>query len=158
MQWEEDAKKAYKINKKFFDKLKKNPPRDLDRQFHDAHEIVFSKLDCLTCANCCKTISPIIKSKDVERLAAHFKIRPAQVVEKYLKIDSDGDYVFQKTPCPFLQSDNYCSVYDSRPNACRGYPHTDQVSMKSILPLTLRNTLSCPAVYEIVEELKTKNK
>jgi Fe-S-cluster containining protein len=78
------------------------------------------------------------------------------VVEKYLKVDSDGDYVFQQTPCPFLQQDNYCSVYEVRPTACRGYPHTDQVSMKSILPLTLRNTLSCPAVYQVVEILKKK--
>ncbi len=30
------------------------------------------------------------------------------------------------SPCPFLGDDNYCSVYEARPKACREYPHTDR--------------------------------
>ncbi len=94
--------------------------------------------------------------KDVERLAKHFKIKPSQFVEEYLYIDEESDYVFRKTPCPFLLSDNYCMVYESRPKACREYPHTDRKRFYQILNLTLKNTEVCPAVYDVVERLKER--
>jgi uncharacterized protein len=141
-------------NKKFFDQLKKRTPKDLDQQFAQLHDEVFEKIDCLTCANCCKTAGPLFKQKDIERLAAHLNVRPAIFVEKYLKIDEDNDYVLNTLPCPFLGSDNYCSVYEHRPNACREYPHTNARKMHTRFNETLHNTAICPAVFEIVERLK----
>ena len=41
-------------NKKFFNKLKKKPPKNLDYVMQELHEEEFEKTDCLTCANCCK--------------------------------------------------------------------------------------------------------
>lgn len=149
-----DAKKAE--NKKFFDKLKKNPPKDLDHQFHELHEEAFAHIDCLTCANCCKTTGPLFTQKDIERLAGHFKLRPVLFIEKYLHIDEDKDYVLNVLPCPFLGSDNYCSVYEDRPNACRAYPHTNQRKMHTILKETQNNIPVCPAVFEIVEKMKER--
>jgi Fe-S-cluster containining protein len=57
-------------------------------------------------------------------------------------------------PCPFLGADNYCSVYDDRPKACREYPHTDRKRFYQILDLTLKNTSTCPAVHLVIEKLK----
>jgi Fe-S-cluster containining protein len=141
-------------DRKFFDRLKKDKPRELDAVTHRLHDEVFSRIDCLTCANCCKTTSPLFRQKDITRLAAHFRIRPAVFTEKYLHIDEDNDYVLNETPCPFLGTDNYCSVYEARPDACREYPHTSQRKIHTVLKETFNNIAICPAVFEIVERLK----
>lgn len=141
-------------NSKFFDRLKRNKPSNLDELTNDFHDKAFEKIDCLNCANCCKTTGPLFKQKDIERLASHFRIKPAAFIEKYLHIDEDNDYVLNVLPCPFLGADNYCSVYAVRPNACREYPHTNQRKIHTILKETYNNISVCPAVFEIVEELK----
>lgn len=151
------ASEALKGNKKFFARLKARPPRDLDEQFHDLHEEVFREIDCLACANCCKTTSPIFRDVDISRLARHLGLKPGQLIEQHLHLDQEGDYVLNTAPCPFLGADNYCSVYEARPKACREYPHTDRKNMLQILPLTLRNTLVCPAVGEVVRRLRDNN-
>lgn len=145
-----------KRTKAFFQKLKKEKPKNLDEHFHALHHEAFEKFNCLDCANCCSTISPIVTDKDIERLAKHFRKRPADFIQEYLYLDDDGDYVFQSTPCPFLLPDNYCMVYENRPKACREYPHTDRRKMVQILNLTQKNCEVCPVVYKIVEELKSK--
>ena len=152
----ERARQQRKANKKFAARLRRRPPRDLDHQFHDLHAEAFERIDCLTCANCCKTTSPIFRDVDIDRLARHLGIRPAELVEQHLHLDGEGDYVLNVAPCPFLGSDNYCSVYEARPRACREYPHTDRKNMLQILPLTVRNTLVCPAVGWIMNELRQR--
>jgi Fe-S-cluster containining protein len=67
--------------------------------------------------------------------------------------DEDGDYVFKSSPCPFLASDNACSIYEFRPKACREYPHTNRPQMKQILDLTFKNATVCPAVKEILKRI-----
>ncbi|MFT4566350.1 MAG: Fe-S-cluster containining protein [Saprospiraceae bacterium] len=148
------ASKDKKATKKFFTRLKKRPPRDLDSTVVGLHREVFSEIDCLQCANCCRTTSPIIRDKDIDRMAQHLQIRPAALVDQHMRLDEDGDYVFRGAPCPFLGLDNYCSIYEARPKACREYPHTDRKNFHQILDLTLKNTSVCPATYRIVERLR----
>lgn len=138
--------------KELLKKLKKE--KRLDYLFLEAHENVFSTLSCLDCANCCKTISPIFKQKDIERLSRRLKMKPYQFIELYLYEDLEGDYVLKEKPCPFLMHDNYCSVYEDRPTACKGYPHTNHVNMKKHLSLAAKNCETCPAVVRILEEIK----
>lgn len=144
-----------KENRKFLNALKKADSRKLDDTVHNLHEEVFATTNCLHCANCCKTTSPIFYQGDIERLAKRLRMRPSAFITKYLRIDEDGDYVVIRPPCPFLLPDNHCSVYDDRPRACREYPHTNRRKMIQILDLTYRNTHVCPAVLEIVEGLKS---
>lgn len=141
-------------NTRFLQRLKKNPPGNLDQKFHEHHDEVFGQINCLECANCCKTTGPLFTQKDIERLAAHFRMKPSAFLSTYLHLDEDGDYVLNVLPCPFLGSDNYCSVYEQRPNACREYPHTNQRKMHTILRETLNNSMICPAVFEILERMK----
>ena len=151
--FKKQSKEQYPLNKNFLQHIKRRPPANLDDRFHSLHEETFEKMDCLTCANCCKTTSPIIKESDIDRLSRHLKIKPSAVIEKYLQKDAQ-DYILKSTPCPFLDPDNYCSVYESRPAACREYPHTNRKRMYQILDLTLKNTEVCPAVLSIVEKLR----
>ena len=141
-------------NKKYLQTLKRKDPRKVDDAFHDIHEEVFAETDCLTCANCCKTTSPIFYQTDIERVSKSLRMKPGDFIEKYLRVDEDKDFVLKSSPCPFLDSENYCSVYDDRPKACREYPHTGRKKMVQITELTYKNTLVCPAVLEIVQRLK----
>lgn len=150
----DEAKSQGKEIKQFFKKLKSKTPKNLDVQFQEKHDKAFEKIDCLDCANCCKTTSPIYYDKDVERMASHFRMKPIEFFNKYLKIDEDGDQVLTGSPCPFLMEDNKCMAYDSRPKACRDYPHTNRKRMYQILDLTETNTSVCPAVAEIVLKMK----
>lgn len=145
-----------KENQKFYKNLKKKRIKNLDHLFEEAHEAVFKETDCLSCANCCITTSPIFKSRDIKRIAKHFRMKEAKFIDQYLYEDEEEDYVLQSSPCSFLGSDNYCSIYDIRPDACREFPHTNRRKMSQILSLTERNTLLCPAVLEITERLKKK--
>tara|TARA_B100001057_G_scaffold492211_1_gene584107 strand:+ start:579 stop:1058 length:480 start_codon:yes stop_codon:yes gene_type:complete len=144
-----------KENKKFFQKLKCVKPKVLDQQVHQLHAEVFSHTDCLECANCCSSTGPLFTDKDIGRIAKYLRIKPSEFTEKYLRIDEDKDYVLQQVPCTFLGEDNRCSIYNVRPKACREFPHTDRIKQYQILNLTQKNVAVCPAVYHIVEKLKT---
>ncbi len=141
-------------NKKFLQSLKKKDARQVDKEFHQAHEKVFEELDCLACGNCCRTTSPIFYQNDIERVGKALRMKPGDFIDTYLRVDDEDDYVLKSSPCPFLGADNHCSVYQDRPKACREYPHTDRKKMVQIMDLTHKNTLVCPAVFEIVERLK----
>lgn len=148
------AKKASDSTRKLFQKIKSKKPSGLDESFESIHNEVFEKIDCLSCANCCKTISPVFKERDIERISRYLKLSPSLFITKYLHIDSDKDYVLNSSPCAFLGTDNYCSIYDVRPEACSGYPHTNRRKMHTKLDLTMKNTLVCPAAFQIVERIK----
>ena len=150
----EQLKLKLKENVIFFKRLKRVKPKVLDQKIHPIHGEVFSCTDCLKCANCCSTTSPLFTDKDISRIAKYLRIKPSAVVSQYLRIDEDRFYVLKKSPCTFLGADNYCSIYDARPKACRDYPHTDRVKQSQLLNLTEKNVDVCPAVFEIVEKLK----
>lgn len=154
----ETAKSKLSENKKFFDRLKRLKPSNLDTVTNELHQKAFEHIDCLDCANCCRTTGPLLKNKDIENLSARFKIRPSHFTQQYVRTDEDGDYVFKSMPCPFLENDNYCNVYADRPGACRDYPHTQQRNVLQKLSITYKNTLICPAVAEVVEGLKREYK
>ena len=125
----------------------------MDAIFHHLHEENFQQIDCLECANCCKSTSPIFIQTDIDRLAKNFRMKSSQFIEEYLHRDEEGDYVLKGSPCKFLGSDNKCLVYENRPKACREYPHTNRKNMLGILDLSLKNTLICPAVLKIFYEI-----
>jgi len=150
------AGEKYAENKKFFKNLKKKSPKNLDYIMQELHEAEFERTDCLECANCCKTTGPLFTNADIERIAKHFRQKPQAFIEQHLRIDEDNDYVLQQVPCTFLGADNYCSIYDVRPKACREFPHTDRKKFQQISHLTLKNVAVCPAAYNIVEAMKER--
>lgn len=152
------AQEKHTENKKFFAKLKKKPPKDLDYVMQELHEEEFSRTDCLNCANCCKTTGPLFTTADVERIAKHLRLKPQKFIDTYLRVDEENDYVLQSVPCTFLDVENYCIIYDVRPKACREFPHTDRKKFQQISNLTLKNVAICPAAFNIVEEMKRRVK
>lgn len=150
------AKEKHPENKKFFAKLKRRPPKNLDYLMQELHETEFERTDCLQCGNCCKTTGPLFTNSDIERIAKYLRLKPQQFIQKYLRVDEDQDYVLQQVPCTFLDEQNYCAIYDVRPKACREFPHTNRKKFQQITHLTLKNVAICPAAFNIVEEMKKK--
>lgn len=154
--YKEQALQKQKEHKKILENLKRKPPKDLDYMVQETHDEVFEKIDCLQCANCCKTTGPLFVEKDIERISKHFRIKPAEFESKFLRTDEDQDKVLQDLPCWFLNTDNTCSIYEVRPKACREFPHTDRKKIYQINHLTVKNTLICPAAFEFVEQIKKR--
>ena len=151
------AKEKSQETKKYFEKLKKRTPNNLDFVVQELHTSEFKRTDCLTCGNCCKTTSPIFTEKDIQRIAKFVKMKEHQFISTYLERDQDDFYVLKTSPCSFLDlKDNMCTIYDVRPKACNEYPHTNRRKFIQLTSLTMKNTEVCPAVYNIVEALKKK--
>ena len=147
-----------RAHRNFFIKLRKKTPKNLDAIMEKLHDDEFKKADCLQCANCCKTTSPIFTNKDIARISKAFRIKTRQFIDTYLNVDADQDYVLKSSPCTFLADDNTCNIYDIRPKACQEYPHTNRKSFEKISDLTIQNLSICPATFNIVEALRVKLK
>ncbi|CAI8278631.1 MAG: Uncharacterised protein [Owenweeksia sp. TMED14] len=143
------------LRNKLFQKLKNRTPKNLDKVIHEFHDDAFKKISCLDCANCCKTTGPLWTKRDRERVAKHLRLETSIFENSYLRIDEDRDYVLKELPCPFLENDNQCSIYDVRPKACAEYPHTNRPKQHKILHLTQVNADICPAVENIVERMES---
>ena len=150
------AQQKQKEHAKFLAKLRQKKPKHLDKVVKETHAEVFAVVDCTKCANCCKDLGPDFTEADIERIAHAFRMNLGKFEDTYLRVDEDGDKVFQCMPCPFLGDDNLCSIYPIRPKACREFPHTDRKKIYQINKLTIQNTLYCPAAYLFVEKLRHK--
>lgn len=114
----------------------------------------FEKIDCLSCANCCKTMSPTYTKADVKRIAKHLGMTVQQYHDKYLEKDESGDFMNKSVPCQFLRKDNMCSIYSVRPRDCSGFPHTQFRDFRLYITGThIQNIEYCPITMNVVERM-----
>ncbi len=151
----QQALKNKKAHLKTIQQIKVLKSMDADELFHTQHEEAFSEIDCLKCANCCKTTPPLLLNEDINSISKGLHLSTKKFMSEYVKKDEDGDFIFNETPCPFLGSDNFCSIYSFRPQACREYPHTHQKKVQKILDLTVKNAEICPAVARILDNISS---
>ena len=142
-----------KNNKKLLKKITFKEKKRIDQIFEIEHQKEFQNRDCLKCANCCKTTSPIFRDTDIKRISSFLKIKEQELINDKLIIDYENDYVLKKSPCSFLNHDNTCSIYNVRPLACKEYPHTNRKKMHQIIDLTIKNSTICPAVSNIITNI-----
>lgn len=119
----------------------------------DLHEEAFSKINCLDCAACCKNYSPRFKTPDIKRISRHLQMKEGDFIERFLRLDEEGDYVVKNSPCPFLGKNNLCEIYDQRPSDCSRFPYTDEDVLFKRVNLTIKNASFCPAVFHVLERL-----
>jgi Fe-S-cluster containining protein len=153
--WSKKSAERQKLYKRYLQRADKNK---VLRNLPDLHEQAFERIDCLQCANCCKSYSPRFKTPDIKRIAKHLKLKEGDFIETYLKVDEDGDYVANSTPCPFLGENNYCQIYDQRPSDCQRFPYTNEDVITKRPHLTLTNSTFCPIVYYVLENLMNLDK
>lgn len=139
--------------KQFKQLLARSDKNKILKQLPQLHAEAFEKINCLECANCCKNYSPRFKTPDVKRISKHLGLKESDFIEKYLRVDEDGDFVVKSSPCPFLGADNYCSIYDVRPSDCARFPYTDEDIIVKRQALTLKNSTFCPIVFYVLERL-----
>ena len=148
--WEVKSKEHTKLYKGFLQRTHKN---NVIYKLPDLHEEASQKVDCLSCANCCKNYSPRFKTPDIKRISKVLGMKEGNFIDTYLKIDDEGDYVLITKPCPFLGEDNYCSIYEDRPSDCKRFPYTDEDVFIKRPAITLKNASFCPIVYVVLERL-----
>ncbi len=148
-------------NIRFRSFLKASPlsVEQLDKLVLQTTDQVWAKVDCTACGNCCKHIGPVLDQQDAERLAARLGMTIEALVEKYLKPEEDPDeagdrWEMRVRPCPLLDKDNRCTVYEDRPASCRGYPYLHDADFVFRLLGTLERASTCPIVFEVLERLK----
>lgn len=148
--WQKKSADHAKLYKQWLGRADKNK---VLKQLPDLHEQAFEKVDCLECAACCKNYSPRFKTPDIKRISKHLRMRESEFIDKYLNLDTDGDYVVKSSPCAFLGADNYCSIYEVRPSDCSRFPYTDEDVLLKRQQITLKNATFCPAVHFVLEKL-----
>jgi Fe-S-cluster containining protein len=117
----------------------------------------FSIVDCTKCANCCRILRPVFSDQDIARIAEHLEMAREEFIAAYLEKDEEqGHYRTKTRPCPFLGADSKCTIYDVRPEKCRGYPFTDKPDFPCMSITHANNAVACPAVFYMVEQMKKR--
>lgn len=141
--------------RRFLTKLEKNPPKKLDSLTALAEHTIWKEINCLSCANCCKQMTPTYTAKDIKRIAAHLGMPVKAFKDKWLYQETGtGDWLNRSTPCQFLDlKTNLCTIYDVRPADCAGFPHLARRKMVEFMHVHKQNLELCPATYRMVEKM-----
>jgi hypothetical protein len=125
----------------------------LDEKINLIHEEVSGAIDCLKCANCCKTTPTTFTHEDVSRASKSMGMSRKSFIKKYLIDDYDEGYTTINVPCPFLNlEDNKCKIYDKRPQACHSFPHTGKKNVLNRLHAHINNINLCPIVFTVFDK------
>ena len=136
--------------------LEKKPPRNLQSLVISAGKNVWDEVDCLACANCCKSMTPTYSASDMKRISGHLGITVDEMKEKWLRKErGTGDWINKTTPCQFLDlKTNLCGIYEARPTDCAGFPHLKKRKAIEHLEIHKQNIVECPATFKMVEKMQ----
>jgi Fe-S-cluster containining protein len=138
----------------FLTGLEQSPPPLLDGYVEQVDRNVWAETDCLACANCCRTMSPVFTTQDLKRIATHFRISVRAFKEKWLYKNNAGAWMNRMQPCQFLNLEtNRCSIYAIRPEDCAGFPHLTKKSFVDYMHVHKQNIQYCPATLKMAEKL-----
>jgi hypothetical protein len=119
---------------------------------------VATKVNCLECGNCCKTLQPSVLREEQARIAENLAISQTDFVQNYLDPYEDaffeGCMLMKAEPCKLLNEDLTCRVYGVRPRDCHSFPHLDKKDFVARYGNLIDYYGVCPIVYHSIEELK----
>ena len=152
------VKQTTRTLRNFLTRTENNPPKYLDVIAEQLDKEVWKETDCLSCANCCKNMSPTYKYADLKRISSHFNMTIQAFKDKWLYFDKgENDWMNVRKPCQFLDKQtNMCGIYQIRPLDCAEFPHLNRKRMKDYMHLHRANLEHCPATYRWVEKLKER--
>ena len=147
------ARQSKNSFRRFLTKMGKKPARQWNTLVDKMEPQVWKDVDCLGCANCCKTMTPTFTAVDIKRISAHLGQTPDEFKSQWLYKDRVGDWLNKKEPCQFLDLDtNKCSIYAVRPADCAGFPHLRK-NLLDFGHVHKQNVECCPATYRLVEKI-----
>lgn len=141
--------------RRFLTKLENNEPKGLQVLINRVEKEVWKEVDCLSCANCCKTMTPTFNAKDIKRISAYLGETVEEFKTKRIRRERGGDrdWINKTEPCQFLDmKTNMCSIYEVRPADCAGFPHLFK-KFSDFAHVHKENVDSCPATYKLVEKM-----
>ena len=134
--------------------LKEQNPAKVDRIVRALDPKIKASVDCLECGMCCHILEIPMADNDIVRIASLSKVSKETYMQNNIKFDKDdGLYYMKATPCRFLDG-NFCTIYESRPTACRAFPFTDKPDFTSRTIMMMENAEFCPIVEKLLDELK----
>jgi len=129
---------------------------EIDRVVQELYRQASAEFDCTQCANCCREISPLLKSDDIARLSRGLGMDDGECIAAYFVRSSEHDgWIFKRMPCPLLQ-DNRCACYGGRPADCASYPHLHKSHFLRRAQNTVANCSICPIAFTVCERLKAR--
>ena len=139
----------------FITRTENHPPYNLEALAEKADNEAWGQVNCFSCANCCKVMSPTYTFRDIKRIAVHLGMRPKDFREKWLYRDKkENDWMNKSLPCQFLDlKSNMCSIYEVRPGDCAGFPHLIKAPITDYMYVHKQNIGYCPATLLFVEKL-----
>ena len=141
----------------FLTRTENNPPKGLDAMVKDIDREVWQEVDCLSCSNCCRKMTPTFTEGDVRRISKYLDMSTDTFRERWLRLDRNGDWMNRTQPCQFLDSQtNMCSIYEVRPKDCAGFPHLTRRKMTDYMVWHRQNIEYCPATFKMVEKLMNR--
>ena len=119
------AKDRKNSMRRFLTKLGREAPRGLDKKIAVLEKEVWQEIDCLTCANCCKTMTPTFTNTDMKRISAHLNMTVDAFQKKWGR---------------------------NIPDDCAGFPHLSK-KFKDYVHIHKQNVELCPATFRLVEKM-----
>ena len=142
---------------KFLKKLDKLVPEEMPQMVAEEDAKMWAETDCLSCANCCKKMTPTYTNADMKRIAAHLQMTIPAFKKKWLYQEKEtGDWMNTSIPCQFLGGDNKCTIYEVRPDDCAQFPHHNKQPFDNYNDTFTQNIDYCPATYNLVQRLKKR--
>jgi uncharacterized protein len=118
-----------------------------------AGEEAARQMDCTACAACCRDNLIPMSDEEIVRLAARIGVDRDSFEKQYLvRDDLDHQPALDAQPCPFLL-DNRCTVYEDRPDACKGYPYVGG-DLPSRMWGIIERAETCPIIFEMLQQTK----
>jgi uncharacterized protein len=136
-------------------RIEKTPPRKFAHLAAEADRLTWQEVDCLSCGNCCRSMTPTYTGEDIKRISAHLSLTPKQFKDKWLEKDDEGDWMNRSRPCQFFNTKDFkCSIYEVRPADCAGFPHLTKKKPTEYIHVYKQNVEYCPATQRWVEHLE----
>lgn len=149
------AKKYEDENLKFRSFLKNRADHDeLDEQFLELHNELFSRYDCRGCGNCCRVYRTTVRYTELGPIAAFLGLSERDFADQYLTETIEGSEYELVAPCRFLDDNGACAIQACKPVECRDFPHTNKPGRLESLLGVLSFAEVCPVVFEILQRLK----
>lgn len=153
-QWKKAVSEKNLPNTDAFKTLPSTNTEKLDEDILSLHNHFSACIDCLSCANCCKTTVTVFSHEDINKASRYLGVSKKEFIKKYL-IEDMGEFTTITTPCPFLLPDNKCRIYEARPHACQSFPHTGRPHFLKRLNAHKNNLKVCPITFHVVSGIKS---